>query len=907
MCFQKAHADTLRALSDEEKKILAQIDEKQTQFNKRQEKEVAITYNKIANAVSQNVTKIYGLTRQLQGKETDIFNVAEYLHFGEFRLAGKSLGLNRDLEFPCIIPFISNSNIFVTSTKDLLSELCQYILWHSLEQTAAGQVQIIAYNSDLANTMSPFASLGKDCNALRVISQPEELEAVLLELIKDVQSTTDLMRGTTKSLVEFRKKTNQPIGIYRIVVLLDFPKGIDERSFSTLLSLAKSAPNAGVSFLFMHNADIAHPQWIHVEELKKSCTALRADDTRCICESIKNLEICIPKVEIEKIVTGVDDLVFRIAKEFTPPVLFTKLESTNTAWLASSAEGISFVLGSSGLDPIEVRLGDEKSQKHNVLISGAVGQGKSNLIKVIIHSLCSRYSPDELNLYLLDFKEGVTLFPFSNLGTPDYLPHAKVLGLESDRDFGLAVLSYLENEFNRRAKLFKKYGDNIAKYRAANPNDVMPRIVLIIDEFHFMFNINDELGEKAANKLEALARKGRAYGIHLILASQSITGASALLIKEDGVFGQFPIRIALKNHLAESYATFVQGNDAATKLRIRGQAVINSDYGSIDSNQFFMVAWASDGDFNDMRKEWWKRAKEATVPPMIFNGGDRLRISKSVLSLRNYREKIITEGNNPVVLLGNPISVIQNPVAISMSDDAGRNIAILGAGDSETLNLHDDKATNNAIGIIQSIAISLALQHSNGNARFIAFDLLDKVLAKNNNQDLWLSLMERLGFPIELVQKNDVPETLNNLASSLADRSDTDDIVYILGFAMDRSGNIGKQDPISLASALDSFRQILREGSMRGVHFIGWWSNIASYSSHIGYGNEGYIETKIILRLDESATQSVLGPFVHWSVRENRALVLDQTQLTEILTIIPFSPITKEDVQKITSSYWGEA
>ena len=46
------------------------------------------------------------------------------------------------------------------------------------------------------------------------------------------------------------------------------------------------------------------------------------------------------------------------------------------------------------------------------LVTGAVGQGKSNLIAVLVHSWCQRYSPSELELYLLDFKEGVTLQAF---------------------------------------------------------------------------------------------------------------------------------------------------------------------------------------------------------------------------------------------------------------------------------------------------------------------------------------------------------------------------------------------------------------------------------------------------------------------------------------------------------------
>ena len=42
-----------------------------------------------------------------------------------------------------------------------------------------------------------------------------------------------------------------------------------------------------------------------------------------------------------------------------------------------------------------------------------------------------------------------------------------------------------------------------------------------------------------------IARKGRSYGIHLILASQTISGIEALFTKTESIFGQFPLRVAL--------------------------------------------------------------------------------------------------------------------------------------------------------------------------------------------------------------------------------------------------------------------------------------------------------------------------------------------------------------------------
>lgn len=77
-----------------------------------------------------------------------------------------------------------------------------------------------------------------------------------------------------------------------------------------------------------------------------------------------------------------------------------------------------------------------------------------------------------------------------------------------------------------------------------------------------------------------------------MLASQSINGAAGLLGKDERIYAQFPVRIALQNTISESYALFGIGNDAAAQLRVRGEAVINENYGAVDSNRKFTVAFA---------------------------------------------------------------------------------------------------------------------------------------------------------------------------------------------------------------------------------------------------------------------------------------------------------------------------
>jgi len=74
---------------------------------------------------------------------------------------------------------------------------------------------------------------------------------------------------------------------------------------------------------------------------------------------------------------------------------------------------------------------------HHGLVGGTTGSGKTNLIHVLLTGLAEAYGPEELELYLADFKEGVE---FKDYQTAD-LPHARIVALESEPELGLSILA----------------------------------------------------------------------------------------------------------------------------------------------------------------------------------------------------------------------------------------------------------------------------------------------------------------------------------------------------------------------------------------------------------------------------------------------------------------------------------
>ncbi|WP_040796459.1 FtsK/SpoIIIE domain-containing protein [Nocardia higoensis] len=889
--LRQAHAEALGALDAATAQAAAVFQDAERAATARFERQAAIIRKHSDRRAEQCADSARDLGTALTADREGAVAAADFITIGMLSLPAADGGRTGT---PCVLPLLGRGNIVLDVTGDHETGLIRHIVAETYSGTAPGQVDVIGFDPLLAGVLSPFAGIKAAAeSALTVLYRPAELSELVDRLAGDVQRVNDVLRGTCDDLLAYREHTGHPVERLQLVVLADAPAGIDEQTFHQLLSLMKVGPVAGISFLWSIRPGSDTPDWWDRAAIDAAAQVLSAGQDALRWQAHPQFRLELHQRTASEIVATADRLATRISDAVAPSVAFEQVQPLDRRWQESSAEGITFAIGTAGRRTIEVTLGDERQQRHNALVTGAVGQGKSNLLLVVVHSLCQRYAPDELAFYMLDFKAGVTLFPFASTpGSLDYLPHARVLGLESDREFGVAVLEHLEAELGRRARLFRPYGDDIAKYRAAVPEAIMPRIVLIIDEFQMMFDPVDNNAERAAHLLEGLARRGRSCGVHIILASQTISGIAALMSRENGIFAQFPVRIALKNSVGESFASLMQGNAAAAQLRMRGEAILNLDYGIPTANQHTTIAVADQEVLAQVRKDWWEAARNSATPPQVFDGTEPVRAGVAAPAITAMRSRVAAGAAAPAALVGYPIEVSRTPLAIPLSDDPGRNIVVLGAGEKGG---QDDAgvAVNNAIGILQTAAVSLALQHPDSDAEFICFDLLDEATARRNNHTEWLSLMQQLGCRVHVVGKGEVATRLQTIADGLADREPRRRS-YLIAFGLDRAPDLEIPDMFAHTRAED-LRTILRDGPSRGVHVIGWWSNAATFKSHIGFGGDGFVECLIVLRLDQSTTQEFLGPFVTWSVRDNRGLVSDRTQLAEPTTVVPFAPLTEDD------------
>ena len=122
----------------------------------------------------------------------------------------------------------------------------------------------------------------------------------------------------------------------------------------------------------------------------------------------------------------------------------------NGAGPSPAGTGLRTVIGRAGRrHPLTLAFDDATP---HWLVGGRTGAGKTVFLLDVLYGLAARYAPAELQLYLLDFKEGVSFTEFvPTERDPSWLPHARAVGIESDREYGLAVLRELRRELTRRA------------------------------------------------------------------------------------------------------------------------------------------------------------------------------------------------------------------------------------------------------------------------------------------------------------------------------------------------------------------------------------------------------------------------------------------------------------------------
>lgn len=675
----------------------------------------------------------------------------------------------------------------------------------------------------------------------KIWSAPADIEEKLKIMTDHISNVTQrCLQGKFDNIYEYNRVAEQNAEAYQVIMLMDFPAGLTDQSLKLLEQIVNSGPKCGVFTIIYRNesqykkvSERSHPLISNIEtSFQKFDYSSNGVNISCSGDTVKDKALLwhglpLPSQTqmdgiiaiLKKGIKNADKVVIGIEK-------VSDAESTCT-----TKDGIRIPIGIHGANEVQyLTLGVGGS--HHALIAGVAGSGKSSLLHTIILRALTQYSPEELSVYLVDFKRGVEFKIYADF----VLPSFKVVAIESEREFGYNILVALDREQKIRADLFKKsHVDKIEEYRELGKK--MPRILVIMDEFHELFsNANDEFAKKSAVIMERIVRQGRAFGVHLILASQSYSNITGI---DRAVFDQMAVRIVLKCSKADANLLLDNGSSEIDQISIDdpGRAVYNSEAGNKEFNSHFRVAYIDPSKHRGMLQEISDSTRKFADPKQPT------RILLSNIEDNNY--SIFNQFPNydaagyrtpGRLYIGEPLSVTNN-MAIDLTRSEYSNLLMIG-GDTE-------KARSMFAFAIMSLCINYWIV--NRKAPEMPFITLFncKPLDDSYFKDTPKLLAEFLPEYVRYVACGDIAEVqtivseLYEVASGSASAGITDKYFFVFGYQ--RAEELKSETKLTQSEDIDTlfnimpsgtnqpklspkemFRIIVKDGAQKGVHTLLW-------------------------------------------------------------------------------------
>ena len=195
----------------------------------------------------------------------------------------------------------------------------------------------------------------------------------------------------------------------------------------------------------------------------------------------------------------------------------------------------------------------EKFHGPHGLVAGTTGSGKSETLQSYLLSLCVNFSPDDINLFIIDYKGGGMANLFEKL------PHlAGSITNLSGNNVRRAMIS-IKSETVRRQMLFNEYGVNSINqytkmFKDGGSDIPIPHLIIVIDEFAELKKAQPEFMQE----IISVAQVGRSLGVHLILATQKPSGTV-----DDNIRSNAKFRLCLRVQDRQDSVDMLHRPDAA--------------------------------------------------------------------------------------------------------------------------------------------------------------------------------------------------------------------------------------------------------------------------------------------------------------------------------------------------------
>ncbi len=770
-------------------------------------------------------------------------NFSRIVGFGEFQIGAGELAeavrgrpcFGREpggvATFPTVLAIPERCSLLLQSERDGHDEAIgclRSVMLRLLTALPPGRVRFTIVDPvGLGENFAGFMHAADYQEALvgrRIWTEAAHIQQQLADLTDHMETIIQKhLRNDFETIEQYNRQAGELAEPYRFLVLADFPSNFTEEAARRLSSIVNSGKRCGVYTLIAYDARQSLPDGLDVADLAANSIHLKYEAGHFVWQDkvLKEFPVTLGAPPTEERLSQIVHTVGQAARNATRvEVPFEAIApSSGRLWTKKSDREINIALGRTGATRLQyLKLGRGVAQ--HALIAGKTGSGKSTLLHVIVTNLAMWYAPEEVEVYLIDFKRGVE---FKTYVTHE-LAHARVVAIESDREFGLSVLQRLDAEMARRGVLFREVGvQDVAQYREVTGKP-LPRVVLIVDEFQVFFSEDDKLSQDAALALEQLVRQGRAFGVHVILGSQTLGGTSGLA---RSTIGQMTIRIALQCSEADAQLIMDDDNVAARMLTRPGEALYNDSGGQIVGNSPFQISWLADSKRDECLEQVARLSQEHRVDmgrQIVFEGNVPADICDSGIIDRCLRVEGAAKTASPArAWLGQPVA-IKDPTAVAFARLSGANLLIVGQRDEA------------ALGLFSAALLSLAAHHGPEGAQYV---VLDGSAPDSATEGVLERLANTFGLDCRSVGWREVADVVAELAQDVEHRRDHErsDMrpLYLFVYGLGRYRILRRnEDDFSFgssegpASADRQFADILREGPLLGLHSLVWADTLAT-------------------------------------------------------------------------------
>ena len=813
-------------------------------------------------------------------------------------------------ELPALCDFPARSSLLLQASEDgraLAVQTLQAIVFRLLTTLPAGKVRFVIVDPvGLGQNFAAFMHLAdydEQLVASRIWTETPHIEQRLSDLTLHMENVIQkYLRNQYETIMDYNAQAGEVAEPFRVLVVANFPVNFSPEAIRRLISITQSGPRCGVLTLLSVDTKVPLPKGFDLTDLEANSLNFAWDGQRF---RWKDNDFAPYPLALD--MPPDNDFANRIlalvgegaqnAQRVEVPFEFIA-PSPEEWWHADSRRGLRVALGRAGATQRQcLDLG--KGTAQHALVAGKTGSGKSSLMHALITNLSLLYSPDEVELYLIDFKKGVE---FKTYAVHD-LPHARVIAIESEREFGLSVLQRLDAELRMRGERFREArAQDVNAYRQAVPDARMPRILLIVDEFQELFTEDDRISQDAAQLLDRLVRQGRAFGMHVLLGSQTLGGAYTLA---RSTIDQMAVRIALQCSEADAHLILSDDNSAARLLSRPGEAIYNDANGLVEGNNPFQVVWLGD----DRREQYLIRIRELTQrrppvlleAPVVFEGNAPADVGRNHLLNQCLREPVTAEADSrqaQLAWLGEAMA-INDLTAAPFRRQHGSNLVIVG------------QQEETALGMLTTAVVSLAAQmtfspHPNpppqggrekeetpsplvgegwgGGSRFY---IVDGREANAPTTGPLARLPEVLPSMVRLAGWREAPAIVNELTAEVERRQkDTSaaPAIYLVLFGVQRLRDLRRQeDDFSFmrkgeetANPAQQFAALLREGSVLGVHTLMWCDTLNNLQRTLDRQAMRELSLRVVFQMNVTDSSNLIDSPLASKLGLHRALFFNE-------------------------------